>query len=86
MIYAMKNRLKINRIGLTAGKAVGNAVKRNRVKRLIRESYLQMEKNLKLGYDLVIVARGRCVGKSLNQISRDMEYAMRKLELVEKSE
>ena len=82
VVYAMKNRLGTNRIGLTAGKAVGNAVKRNRAKRLIRESYRFLEHDIKQGYDFVIVARGRCVGKSLQQISKDMEYAMRKLELI----
>jgi len=82
VVYAMKNRLEINRLGLTAGKSVGNAVKRNRAKRLIRESYFAVEKNLPTGYDFVIVARGRIVGRTLEQVSKDMSYVMKKMELL----
>lgn len=82
VVYAMKNRLEINRLGLTAGKSVGNAVKRNRVKRLIRESYRAVEDKLSTGYDFVIVARGRMVGKTLKEVSKDMNYVLKKMELL----
>lgn len=82
VVYAMKNRMGINRLGLTAGKSVGNAVRRNRAKRLIRESYRMMEKKLGFGYDFVIVARGRIDGKTLEQVSRDLAYVMKKIEIL----
>ncbi|MCX7715474.1 MAG: ribonuclease P protein component [Clostridia bacterium] len=82
-IYFMKNRLNYNRLGITAGKSIGNAVLRNRAKRLIRESYRLLEDRLKKGYDIVIVSRGRAVGKTYFQISRDVEYVLRKLELLD---
>lgn len=82
VVYATKNRLGINRLGLTAGKSVGNAVRRNRAKRLIRESYRIMETKLSSGYDFVIVARGRIDGKTLEQVSKDLNYVMKKLEIL----
>lgn len=73
----------MNRIGLTASKSLGKAVVRNRQKRLVRESYRLLEEKIAKGYDLVIVSRNRAVGKNQSQIMKDMEYAMKKLGLIE---
>ena len=39
VLYILQNGLNINRLGITASKKTGNSVKRNRIKRLIRENY-----------------------------------------------
>lgn len=57
VIYVRPNGRPFNRLGITAGKKVGNAVCRNRAKRLIRLAYRQYEASLPLGMDIVIVAR-----------------------------
>lgn len=57
VIYVRPNGRPYNRFGITAGKKVGNAVCRNRAKRLIRLAYRQAEINLPVGMDIVIVAR-----------------------------
>lgn len=56
-MYVRKNRLPYNRVGITAGKRFGNSVQRNRVKRLIRESYRLLHPELKQGYDVVFMVR-----------------------------
>ena len=52
-----------NRLGIVASKKVGNAVKRNRAKRVIREAFRLSESQLKLKtskrYDFVFVARAK---------------------------
>lgn len=83
MIYSCKNRLGHNRIGITTGKTVGNAVTRNRVKRLIREALRLNQANIKTGYDLVVVARSRAAKKSYTQIAGDLIFVLRKLGLLE---
>jgi ribonuclease P protein component len=51
------NELGLARLGLSVGvKAVGNAVARNRVKRVVRESFRQAASGL-AGIDLVVGAR-----------------------------
>ena len=57
VIYVRPNGRPFNRLGITAGKKIGNAVCRNRAKRLIRLAYRQAEVNMPVGMDIVIVAR-----------------------------
>ncbi|MBQ5334951.1 MAG: ribonuclease P protein component [Oscillospiraceae bacterium] len=64
LLYAMPNQLPCNRLGITAGKKVGNAVMRNRAKRIIRAAYAAAEPNLPIGLDIVIVARASLPAQS----------------------
>lgn len=61
VVYVLKSRRKEVRIGITTSKKIGNAVQRNRARRLIRESCRKIISNVKLGYDIVLVARKRTV-------------------------
>ncbi len=50
----------MTRLGITASKKVGNAVKRNRARRVIREACLGCLRGSSLGgVDVVIVARAK---------------------------
>ena len=82
LIYAQKNRRKCSRLGLTCGKTVGNAVRRSRAKRLMRESYRQLSPSLKQGYDIVIIARSGIDGKKCGAVYKDARYAFSKLDMM----
>jgi ribonuclease P protein component len=62
VIYIKPNNRPYNRFGITAGKKIGNAVARNRAKRLIRLAYQKAEIRLPVGIDIVIVARSGILG------------------------
>lgn len=69
VLYCGKNRLGLNRLGITASKKLGGAVKRNRIRRRVREVYRLSEHLLRPGVDLVIVARFRALDGNFSKMS-----------------
>ena len=70
--YVLKNRAGICRIGITASKKIGNAVQRNRARRVIRAA-TEMLPQMTGGYDIVFVARTKTVRKKSTEIRSVME-------------
>ena len=60
--YVRKNRAGICRVGITASKKIGNAVQRNRARRVIKAACFSVTDSLTGHYDIVFVARTRTVG------------------------
>ena len=79
-----KNINAINRLGITANKKVGKSVKRNRVKRLIRESYRFYEDFVADGFDIVFVARSNAVLPEYSDVSKEMKFLLKKLGVFDK--
>jgi ribonuclease P protein component len=60
-LYALPNQLPLTRLGIAVGVKYGNAVRRNRIKRRIREAFRLMRHELQVGLDLVVLPRpGHC--------------------------
>lgn len=70
--YCARNRLGHNRIGITASKRVGDAVRRNRAKRVIRAAYTGLEPQLPQGYDFIFVARSRTAHCKMQPVQQAM--------------
>ena len=81
-VYYRKNRRKsdsdVNYLGLTATKKIGNAVCRNRAKRIMREAYRLCEAELATGYSIVLVARTNTPNVSMNTVKQELVRAFKK--------
>ena len=72
-LLARADGLAPARLGITVSKKVGNAVERNRVKRLVREAFRHTKALFPKGYDVVFVAKKNAVGADLNRVLEEVE-------------
>ena len=70
VLYARKNKAATNRVGVTVSKKLGHAVVRNRVRRRLREIYRLNEDKFSAGWDIVVVARSRCVHADFGKLTQ----------------
>ena len=75
-------KLAHSRLGVVTAKRLGNAVVRNRARRLLRETFRLHRHELATPIDLVLVARTSIVGKEFASIERDFLTTLRKAGLL----
>ena len=72
------------RVGVVAGRSVGNAVKRNRAKRLLREAMRAYRAQLADGWDVMLIARAPLAGVKLKQAQAAVGELLKRARLVAK--
>jgi ribonuclease P protein component len=85
VVYALKNynRKAAPKLGISVSAKNGGAVQRNRAKRVIREAFRRLYKDLPPGYLFVIVGRKPCFDRNtkMNEVLNAAKAAFSKLKL-----
>lgn len=66
------------RIGLSVSKKIGNAVMRNQIKRYIRQTFLELNGDIKEGYDYVIIARKPTSEMDFFQVKKSLIHVLKR--------
>ena len=78
-VHALPNTLMGARLGLSVSKKVGTAVKRNGVRRRLKEIFRCSADDLPVGLDLVISARPAAADASFEELSDEFSRALQRL-------
>lgn len=72
------------RIGLSVSKKVGNAVVRNRIKRYLRQAFLEMKDEIKQDMDYVIIARPQAATKDFHDTKKNLQHVLKVARVLKK--
>ena len=75
--FALPNELETPRLGIAASQKIGNAVIRNRAKRLVRELF-KSHKPL-IGIDIVVIPRREMLDASWRNLEADYVAALQRV-------
>lgn len=82
VVYVNKNRVGHTRVGITTSKKIGNAVKRNRARRVIKNALYKVLPEDVGAVDLVFVARGQTVYCKSTQLEKVIEKILKKADIL----
>ncbi len=77
-VHARANGLGRSRLGISVGRKFGKAVRRNRLKRLVREAFRTSDEVRAAGLDIVVVAKDAGVFDRPGEIIEALRLAVRK--------
>ena len=79
ILYGNHNQLPHSRMGMAVSRKVGNAVRRNRLRRLYREAFRLVRLELPAGLDMVVIPRNRPDNPTLIQVQESLSLLVPKV-------
>jgi ribonuclease P protein component len=86
VLISSPNLLPLTRFGITASKAVGSAVSRNRAKRRIRAAIQLNLPKIKTGWDVVLIARAPLIEAEWSEICKALTDLLDRAKILKEEE
>jgi ribonuclease P protein component len=83
VLIVRRNGQQTSRFGFLASKRVGNAIERNRAKRLLREAVRQQLDEIRNGWDCLFIAKRETVEASFADVEAAVSHLLRNGGLIE---
>ena len=79
VVRAMSNNLNCSRYGISVSKRIGNAVVRNRIKRILRE--ILRVSSLSPGWDIILIARRAAAKSNYHQLQQSINNLLSRMHI-----
>ena len=76
ILLVAENSLSSSRLGLTVSRKIGNAVKRNQVKRQVREFFRRKKNHFSYKVDFSVIAKRGAASLSISDIHAELQSAL----------
>ncbi|MCA1295970.1 ribonuclease P protein component [Paenibacillus sp. alder61] len=83
--YSTRPEIERFRLGVSASKKIGNAVVRNRMRRMLKEIVRLHEPEIRDHLDLILIVRNGAVGMEYKELEKSVLHVLRKAALLKPS-
>ncbi|PZX03744.1 ribonuclease P protein component [Psychrobacillus insolitus] len=84
VVYCLEKEEDYYRVGLSVSKKVGNAVVRNRIKRYIRQTFLEIHDQVYRNMDYIIIARNPAAKLDFHETKKSLEHVLKIAKVIKK--
>jgi len=84
VVYCLEKEEDYYRVGLSVSKKVGNAVVRNRIKRYIRQTFLEIHDQVHRNMDYIIIARNPAAKLDFHETKKSLEHVLKIAKVIKK--
>lgn len=86
VLIALPNDLSQSRFAIAAGRSVGNAVERNRAKRLLRAALFPLIPSIQAGWDVILIGRRPLAGSHCQETQSALTALLKRAHLLNRSD
>jgi ribonuclease P protein component len=86
VVVVCSNEIEALRIGVVAGRVVGNAVRRNRAKRLLRQAIRPYLTLIPAGWDILLIARQPLAAATFQRVQEVLATLLRRSKVLQETD
>jgi ribonuclease P protein component len=76
VLYLLPNRLSFSRLGIQVKAKIGSAVRRNYIKRMVRETFRRMKQEFRQPVDLIFIAEKEVLDLKCSEFQQEFQNVL----------